>query len=133
MKVIHHNEKLDIVSLIESMNSSYINVDLSSYSLFLEDASEIHSFTSICKGEERIKESLNTIISDNENKEIILKSKSAFVIILTGQKNDNPLSVSEIKNLSEFVEKYLKDKDILWGISTDQSRGDEVKIVLLTK
>ena len=133
MKVIHHNEKLNIVSLIERMSSSYINVDLSSYSLFLEDASEIHSFTSICKGKERIKEALNTIISDNVNKEIILKSKSAFVIILTGQNNDNPLSVSEIKNLSEFVEKYLKDKDILWGISVDQSLGDEVKVVLLTK
>jgi cell division protein FtsZ len=108
-----------------------INLDFRDVSKVLRDGGVAIMSYGLGKGERRLVESIeNALHSPLLNDNDIYNSKKILFNIYGSTKH--PLMVEEMEEISRFTEKFVsKDIEVIWGLATDDSLDEEVKITIL--
>lgn len=108
-----------------------INLDFRDVSKVLRDGGVAIMSYGIGKGERRLVEAIeNALHSPLLNDNDIYNSKKILFNIYGSTKH--PLMVEEMEEISRFTEKFVsKDIEVIWGLATDDSLDEEVKITIL--
>ena len=108
-----------------------INLDFRDVSKVLKDGGVAIMSYGLGKGERRLADAIESalhspLLNDND----IYNSKKILFNIYGSTKH--PLMVEEMEEINRFTEKFVsKDIEVIWGIATDESLDEEVKITIL--
>ncbi len=110
-----------------------INLDFQDVTTVLKDGGVAVMSTGYAAGENRvtnaINEALNSPLLNNNN---IFNSKKVLLNINFAQENPNDeMKMEEMNEIHEFMGKFRKDVETKWGLATDSSLKNKVKITLL--
>ena len=108
----------------------YMNLDFADVSTTLRDGGVALISTGTAKGEGRvtaaIKEAITSpLLQDND----ISNAKHLLFEICFSE--SNPVSMSEIAELNDFVKTLSSDIKVIWGAMVDNSLNDDVKLIIL--
>ena len=108
-----------------------INLDFRDVSKVLRDGGVAIMSYGIGKGERRLADAIeNALHSPLLNDNDIYNSKKILFNIYGSTKH--PLMVEEMEEISRFTDKFVsKDIEVIWGLATDESLDEEVKITIL--
>ena len=108
-----------------------INLDFRDVSKVLRDGGVAIMSYGLGRGERRLVEAIeNALHSPLLNDNDIYNSKKILFNIYCSTKH--PLMVEEMEEISRFTEKFVsKDIEVIWGLATDDSLDEEVKITIL--
>ena len=108
-----------------------INLDFRDVSKVLRDGGVAIMSYGLGKGERRLVEAIeNALHSPLLNDNDIYNSKKILFNIYGSTKH--PLMVEEKEKISRFTERFVsKDIEVIWGLATDDSLDEEVKITIL--
>ena len=108
-----------------------INLDFRDVSKVLRDGGVAIMSYGTGKGERRLVDAIEAalhspLLNDND----IYSSKKILFNIYGSTKH--PLMVDEMEEISRFTQKFVsKDIEVIWGLATDESLDEEVKITIL--
>ena len=108
-----------------------INLDFRGVSKVLKDGGVAIMSYGVGKGERRLADAIESalhspLLNDND----IYNSKKILFNIYGSTKH--PLMVEEMEEINRFTEKFVsKDIEVIWGLATDDSLDEEVKITIL--
>ena len=108
-----------------------INLDFRDVSKVLRDGGVAIMSYGTGKGEKRLVDAIEAalhspLLNDND----IYSSKKILFNIYGSTKH--PLMVDEMEEISRFTQKFVsKDIEVIWGLATDESLDEEVKITIL--
>lgn len=108
----------------------YINLDFADVSTTLRNGGVALISTGIASGENRLSKAIEAAITSpllQDNK--ITDAKHLLFELCFS--HDNPISMSEISEMNQFVDNLNSDIEVIWGAMYDDSLGDEVRIILL--
>lgn len=108
----------------------YMNLDFADVSTTLRDGGVALISTGQANGERRVTKAIelaivSPLLQDND----ISNSKHLLFELCFSEKN--PVSMSEISELNNFVKGLNSDIKVIWGAMVDNSLGDDVKLILL--
>ena len=108
-----------------------INLDFRDVSKVLKDGGVAIMSYGVGKGERRLVEAIeNALHSPLLNDNDIYNSKKILFNIYGSKKH--PLMVEEMEEISRFTDRFVsKDIEVIWGLATDESLDEEVKITIL--
>ena len=108
-----------------------INLDFRDVSKVLRNGGVAIMSYGLGKGERRLAEAIeNALHSPLLNDNDIYNSKKILFNIYDSPKH--PLMVEEMEEINRFTDKFLsKDIEVIWGMATDESLDEEVKITIL--
>ena len=108
-----------------------INLDFRDVSKVLKDGGVAIMSYGVGKGERRLVEAIeNALHSPLLNDNDIYNSKKILFNIYGSTKH--PLMVEEMEEINRFTDKFMsKDIEVIWGLATDDSLDEEVKITIL--
>ena len=108
-----------------------INLDFRDVSKVLRDGGVAIMSYGLGSGEKRLADAIeNALHSPLLNDNDIYNSKKILFNIYDSPKH--PLKVEEMEEISRFTDKFLsKDIEVIWGMATDESLDEEVKITIL--
>ena len=108
-----------------------INLDFRDVSKVLRNGGVAIMSYGLGKGEKRLAEAIeNALHSPLLNDNDIYNSKKILFNIYDSPKH--PLMVEEMEEINRFTDKFLsKDIEVIWGMATDESLDEEVKITIL--
>ena len=109
-----------------------INLDFRDVSKVLRNGGVAIMSYGLGKGEKRLAEAIeNALHSPLLNDNDIYNSKKILFNIYDSPKH--PLMVEEMEEINRFTDKFLsKDIEVIWGMATDESLDEEVKITILS-
>ena len=110
-----------------------INMDFQDVTTVLKDGGVAIMSTGYGEGENRvtkaIQEALNSPLLNNND---IFNSKKVLLNINFSNDNETgDLMMEEMNEVNDFMSRFRKDVETKWGLATDSSLGDKVKITLL--
>ena len=110
-----------------------INLDFQDVTTVLKDGGVAIMSTGFGEGENRvtkaIQEALNSPLLNNND---IFNSKKVLLNINFCSDNETGnLMMEEMNEVNDFMSRFRKDVETKWGLATDSSLGDKVKITLL--
>ena len=110
-----------------------INLDFQDVTTVLKDGGVAIMSTGYGEGENRvtkaIQEALNSPLLNNND---IFNSKKVLLNINFCSENETGnLMMEEMNEVNDFMSRFRKDVETKWGLATDSSLGDKVKITLL--
>ena len=110
-----------------------INLDFQDVTTVLKDGGVAIMSTGYGEGENRvtkaIQEALNSPLLNNND---IFNSKKVLLNINFCSDNETGnLMMEEMNEVNDFMSRFRKDVETKWGLATDSSLGDKVKITLL--
>lgn len=122
--------------ITEAINAKgVINLDANDFKFFLDNASKVHSFLEIGKGESSLNEALKAVENDAMQKGAHLfdKKKILISIFISSQDGVNQaFATSQLNVLNEFIARFNDGFEIKWGLYTSPDLGkDETKVLLL--
>ena len=108
-----------------------INLDFRDVSKVLRNGGVAIMSYGLGKGEKRLAEAIeNALHSPLLNDNDIYNSKKILFNIYDSPKH--PLMVEEMEEINRFTDKFLsKEIEVIWGMATDESLDEEVKITIL--
>lgn len=108
----------------------YINLDFADVSTTLRNGGVALISTGVSSGDSRLSKAIEAAIHSpllQDNK--ITDAKHLLFELCFS--HSNPLSMSEISEMNQFVDNLNSDIEVIWGAMYDDSLGDEVRIILL--
>ena len=110
-----------------------MNLDFQDVTTVLKDGGVAIMSTGYGEGENRvtkaISEALNSPLLNNND---IFNSKKVLLNInFCSDKEDEALMMEEMNEVHDFMRKFREDVEVKWGLATDSSLGNKVKITLL--
>ena len=108
----------------------YINLDFADVSTTLRGGGVALISTGQASGEGRVSKAIEAataspLLQDND----IRSSRNILFELCFSE--SNPVSMSEIAELNDFVKSLNADIHVIWGAMVDNNLGDDVKIILL--
>ena len=107
-----------------------INRDYNDVSTVMKDGGAALVSVAKASGEKRIFKALSEAISSplvaNVDKQ---KVRRLLYIVYSG--NENPARMDELEEISEFMENFDENLDVLWGHYPDDTLGDEIKVAVI--
>ena len=107
-----------------------INRDFNDVSTVMRDGGAALVSVAKASGEKRIFKALSEAISSplvaNVEKQ---KVRRLLYIVYSG--NTNPARMDELEEISEFMENFDENLDVLWGHYPDDTLGDEIKVAVV--
>lgn len=108
----------------------YINLDFADVSTTLRNGGVALISTGIAQGEGRLSKAIEAatnspLLQDNK----ITDAKHLLFELCFSP--ENPLSMSEVAEMNDFVGKLNTEIEVIWGAMYDDTLGDDVKIILL--
>ncbi|MBO4673492.1 MAG: cell division protein FtsZ [Bacteroidaceae bacterium] len=107
-----------------------INRDYNDVSTVMKDGGAALVSVAKASGEKRIFKALSEAISSplvaNVEKQ---KVRRLLYIVYSGEQN--PARMDELEEISEFMENFDENLDVLWGHYPDDTLGDEIKVAVV--
>ena len=107
-----------------------INRDYNDVSTVMKDGGAALVSVAKASGEKRIFKALSEAISSplvaNVDKQ---KVRRLLYIVYSG--NENSARMDELEEISEFMENFDENLDVLWGHYPDDTLGDEIKVAVI--
>ena len=107
-----------------------INRDYNDVRTVMKDGGAALVSVAKASGEKRIFKALSEAISSplvaNVEKQ---KIRRLLYIVYSG--NENPARMDELEEISEFMENFDENLDVLWGHYPDDTLGDEIKVAVV--
>ncbi len=110
-----------------------INLDFNDVRTVMKDGGVAIMSTAYGEGEHRITQAVeNALHSPLLNNNDIFKSKKfLFNITFCGDGENDSLKMDEMKEVNEFMSKFGGDIEVKWGLASDATLGQKVKITIL--
>ncbi len=110
----------------------YINLDFNDVNTTLRDGGTAIISVGYGEGENRvtkaIEDALHSPLLKNTD---VLSSKRILFNLYYSRTANNKFSISEFRELNDFINSVEDDVDVIWGITYDESLGDKVKFTIL--
>lgn len=107
-----------------------INLDFADVRTVLKDGGVAIMSSGSGIGEHRMEDALKSALySPLLNNTYVFNAKKILYNIYSSE--DSPATMEELEAVSEFMQQFGSDIEVIWGTATDNSLGEEVKITLL--
>src|SRR5690554_3862692 len=108
----------------------HVNLDFADVNTTLKDGGVAIMSSGMAKGSDRINEAIKDALhSPLLNNNDVFSSKKILINLCFGE--ENPLMMEEMNALHDFMSKFSKEIEVIWGAAVDESLKDEVKVTLL--
>ena len=109
-----------------------VNLDFQDVKTTLTNGGVAVMSTGFAEGEGRvtqaIKEALNSPLLNNND---IFKASHILLAITTSSNDESMLTMSEMGEVTEFMDKFNSDIESKWGLAYDPELGDKIKITII--
>jgi cell division protein FtsZ len=108
----------------------YINLDFADVSTVMKDGGVAIMSTGYGEGEQRVSDAMNSAMSSPllNNNDVFNAKKVLFNISCSKNKE---LMMHEMDQIQEFMKKFKSKLEVIWGISYDDTLGEQLKVTLL--
>ena len=108
----------------------HINLDFADVSRILKDGGVAVMNSGESEGEDRVKQAIESALhSPLLNNNDVFNAKKILFNIYSSEKNE--LKMEEMNYVNDFMAKFGRDIEVIWGTAFDNSLGDKVKITVL--
>ena len=110
-----------------------INLDFQDVTTVLKDGGVAIMSTGFGEGENRVTKAIHEALNSPllNNNDIFNSKKVLLNINFCGDNDTGNLMMEEMNEVNDFMSRFRKDVETKWGLATDSSLGDKVKITLL--
>ena len=110
-----------------------MNLDFQDVTTVLKDGGVAIMSTGYGEGENRVTKAINEALNSPllNNNDIFNSKKVLLNINFCSDKEDESLMMEEMNEVNDFMRKFREDVETKWGLATDSSLGNKVKITLL--
>ncbi len=110
----------------------YINLDFNDVDTTLRNGGTAIISTGYGEGPGRVtmalQNALNSPLLKNRD---ILGSKRLLINLYVSETEDKTIAMNEMGQLSSFVDNIDQEVDVIWGVTIDNSLGEQVKVIIL--
>lgn len=111
-----------------------INLDFNDVKTVLKDGGVAIMSTGYGEGEGRVKKAIDDALNSpllNDN-DVFNSKKILLSIAFASEKKDNQdLTMDEMNEVNDFMEKFGDDFELKWGIAIDPELGNKIKVTIL--
>ena len=110
-----------------------INLDFQDVTTVLKDGGVAIMSTGYGEGENRVTKAIHKALNSPllNNNDIFNSKKVLLNINFCSENETGNLMMEEMNEVNDFMSRFRKDVETKWGLATDSSLGDKVKITLL--
>ena len=110
----------------------YINLDFNDVDTTLRNGGTAIISTGYGEGPSRVTMALQTALNSPllKNRDI-LGSKRLLINLYVSETEDQTIAMNEMGQLSSFVDNIDQEVDVIWGVTIDNSLGEQVKVIIL--
>ena len=110
--------------------TGYINLDFADVMRTLENSGVALISTGQGSGENRLATAIQNAITSPllQDNEITSAQRLLFEVCFS---EENPMTMSESKELNEFTSRMNPDIEVIWGAMVDNSLGEDIRIIVL--
>jgi cell division protein FtsZ len=108
----------------------YINLDFADVRTVMKDGGVAIMSTGYGQGEKRLFDALNSALESPllNNNDVFNAKKVLFNICCSNQAE---LMMNEMDQINSFMNKFNPDMEVIWGVTFDDTLGEQVKVTLL--
>lgn len=108
----------------------HVNLDFADVNTTLKDGGVAIMSSGLGKGDDRINDAIrNALHSPLLNNNDVFSAKKILINISFSV--ESPLMMDEIGALHNFMSKFSREIEVIWGAAVEESLGEEVKVTLL--
>jgi len=108
----------------------HVNLDFADVNTTLKDGGVAIMSSGLGKGEDRINDAIkNALHSPLLNNNDVFSAKKILINLSFGE--ENPLMMEEMNALHDFMSKFSREIEVIWGAAVEESLAKEVKVTLL--
>ena len=110
-----------------------MNLDFQDVTTVLKDGGVAIMSTGYGEGENRVTKAIEQALNSPllNNNDIFNSRKVLMNINFCDNKGQDSLMMEEMNEVNDFMSKFRQDVEVKWGLATDSSLGNKVKITLL--
>ncbi len=108
----------------------HVNLDFADVNTTLKDGGVAIMSSGLGKGEDRINDAIrNALHSPLLNNNDVFSAKKILINLSFGE--EYPLMMEEMNALHDFMSKFSREIEVIWGAAVEESLNEEVKVTLL--
>ncbi len=108
----------------------HVNLDFADVNTTLKDGGVAIMSSGLGKGADRINDAIrNALHSPLLNNNDVFSAKKILINLSFGE--THPLMMEEMNALHDFMSKFSREIEVIWGTAVEQELGQEVKVTLL--
>jgi cell division protein FtsZ len=108
----------------------HVNLDFADVNTTLKDGGVAIMSSGLGKGDDRINDAIrNALHSPLLNNNDVFSAKKILINLSFGE--ECPLMMEEMNALHDFMSKFSREIEVIWGAAVEKSLGEEVKVTLL--
>ena len=108
----------------------HVNLDFADVETTLKDGGVAIMSSGLGSGEDRINDAIrNALHSPLLNNNDVFSAKKILINLSFGE--ENPLMMEEMNAMHDFMSKFSREIEVIWGTAVEQELGQEVKVTLL--
>lgn len=108
----------------------HVNLDFADVNTTLKDGGVAIMSSGLGRGEDRISDAIkNALHSPLLNNNDVFSAKKILINLSFGE--SHPLMMEEMNALHDFMSKFSREIEVIWGAAVEESLDEEVKVTLL--
>ncbi|MBF6626891.1 MAG: cell division protein FtsZ [Proteiniphilum sp.] len=108
----------------------HVNLDFADVETTLKDGGVAIMSSGLGSGDDRINDAIkNALHSPLLNNNDVFSAKKILINLAFGE--ENPLMMEEMNALHDFMSKFSREIEVIWGTAVELSLGEQVKVTLL--
>ncbi|WP_294071962.1 cell division protein FtsZ [Proteiniphilum sp. UBA1028] len=108
----------------------HVNLDFADVNTTLKDGGVAIMSSGLGKGDDRVNDAIkNALHSPLLNNNDVFSAKKILINLSFGE--ESPLMMEEMNALHDFMSKFSREIEVIWGAAVEESLGEEVKVTLL--
>lgn len=108
----------------------HVNLDFADVNTTLKDGGVAIMSSGLGRGEDRINDAIkNALHSPLLNNNDVFSAKKILINLSFGE--SHPLMMEEMNALHDFMSKFSREIEVIWGAAVEESLDEEVKVTLL--
>lgn len=108
----------------------HVNLDFADVNTTLKDGGVAIMSSGLGKGDDRVNDAIkNALHSPLLNNNDVFSAKKILINLSFGEQH--PLMMEEMNALHDFMSKFSRDIEVIWGAAVEENLVEEVKVTLL--
>ncbi|MDD2513776.1 MAG: cell division protein FtsZ [Proteiniphilum sp.] len=108
----------------------HVNLDFADVETTLKDGGVAIMSSGLGNGEDRINDAIrNALHSPLLNNNDVFSAKKILINLSFGE--ENPLMMEEMNAMHDFMSKFSREIEVIWGTAVEQELSEKVKVTLL--
>lgn len=108
----------------------HVNLDFADVETTLKDGGVAIMSSGLGSGDDRINDAIRSALhSPLLNNNDVFSAKKILINLAFGE--ENPLMMEEMNALHDFMSKFSREIEVIWGTAVEKSLGEQVKVTLL--